>query len=489
MKKILFLITFVSLFSSITFSQNISNALEFDGIDDYVSIPNGTGLISGLTEFSMCGWVYPTNPNTAWPDFEGYFGIKNEGVCDFYLVQLYGLGLEARITTNEGQFTINPADLSEVDMEEWQHFALVYTGDQLQVFINGEFDNAIAASGVINYEDLELTIGTLIFGSSNFYLDGKVDEVTVWDKALTEEEVQDYMCITGDPYSIPNLTAYYNFNEVEGMVLPDYFEGYHGILTGMTGEEWIVSEVCESGFDATFIVTDSDTNEPVEGATIDVEGLVKTTDENGEAVFSNYDPGEYDYTITKTDYYDFEGSFEIVDDDIEIEVSFDPILTYSITFFVKDNESNAVENAIVNLDGLIQYTNASGETVFDDYLPGSYPYSVIVEGFEFVSGDAIVDADDIVIEINLVINNIIQSMMQGVHVFPNPSSGIVNIEVGTIEAKGFTANFRDASGKTIRTYRMKPHQNRIDLSDLKEGMYIIEFEIGDNKSYVPIFRN
>ena len=70
MKKISFFVFTILIGFSSLFSQSISNALEFDGQDDYVAIPNGTAMFAGLSEFSMCGWVYPTNPNTSWPDFE-----------------------------------------------------------------------------------------------------------------------------------------------------------------------------------------------------------------------------------------------------------------------------------------------------------------------------------------------------------------------------------------------------------------------------------
>jgi hypothetical protein len=142
-------------------TKTASNALTFDGLDDYISIPNGSGIVAGLSAFSMCGWVYPSNANAAWPDFDGYFGIKDEGVCDLYIVQLNGTGLEVRITTDQGQFTIPVAELSQVVVNEWQHFAVVYTGSELQLFYNGVLDGSVPATGIIPYNNLELTIGKL----------------------------------------------------------------------------------------------------------------------------------------------------------------------------------------------------------------------------------------------------------------------------------------------------------------------------------------
>jgi len=484
MKKILsFIIGFV-LFLSFAYSQNPSNALEFDNVDDYVAVPNGTALLNGLAEFSMCGWVYPENPDANWPNFDGYFGIKNENVCDFYVVQINGTGIEARITTNTGTYTIDPPLLSQVTINEWHHYALVYTGSELQLYLNGEFDGSVPANGTINFDNLEITLGMLDFGTQDFFLDGKLDEITFWDKALIDTEIQEYMCIGGDPASIPNLTAYYDFNEEEGLVLPDYFGTYDGNLTGMTGEEWIASEVCESGFDASFTVINSETSQPVENASIEVDGLIKTTNENGVVIFSNYDVGIYDFIVTKTDYYDYNASFEIIDEDIVVDVIFDPILTYSISFTITEEPGSIpVENTIVNLDGILQYTDAAGTTVFNDYLPGSYSYVILKDGYELETGVAEVINEDLSIEIILLINEIYNELIQNISIYPNPTDGLLNIITGVGISQAYQITICDLSGRVVSKTDMKAGVKQFDLSDLQKGMYIIQIREEAEKIY------
>ncbi len=483
MKKILSFVTVLILSLSISFSQNVSNALEFDNTDDFVGVPNGTALFVGLTEFSMCGWVYPTNPDANWPNFDGYFGIKNENVCDFYVVQINGTGIEARITTNTGTYTIDPPNLSQVTINEWHHYALVYTGSELQLYLNGEFDGSVPANGTIDFDNFELTFGKLVFGGQDFYLQGKLDEITVWDKALTDLEIQEYMCIGGDPAAVPNLTAYYDFNEEEGLILPDYFGAYDGNLTGMIGDEWIISEVCESGFDATFTVIDSESNQPVENASIDVDGLVKTTNENGVAIFTNYDAGTYDFTVTKTDYYDYSATFEIIDEDIVVEVAFDPVLAYSITFVITEEPGGIpVEDAIVNLDGILHYTDASGTTIFEDYLPGSYSYVILKDGYELETGAAEVINEDLSIEIILLIDDVHSEVLHDISIYPNPTDGILNISLNNGTSLINQITISDLSGKIISKLDMQAGSNQIDLSDLQKGMYIIQIK-GADKIY------
>lgn len=487
MKKKLYVLAAATLAFLSTFSQNISNALDFDGIDDYVGVPNGTALIANLSAFSMCAWVYPTNPNANWPDFDGYFGIKNEGVCDFYLAQINGTGLEARIRTNVNIYTISPSELSQVNINEWHHFALVYTGSELQLYLNGVLDGSVPAEGTITFNNFELTFGKLVYGFDDFYFDGKLDEITIWSKALTESEVQEYQCIGGDPSAIADLTAYYNFNEEEGLILPDYFGNNNGSLSGMTGNEWITSEICEPGFKITFTVTDEETLLPVENATVNLEGIIKTTDEFGVAEFTNYDPGLYPWSVNKSNYYESLGMAEIIDEDIAVDIILSPILHYSITFIVTENLGvNPVEDALVNLDGLIQYTNELGVTTFTNYLPGSYPYTIIKEGYPLVIGTADVIDDDLTIEVDLLIDNIGEFESKGIFIYPNPTESLLNINLDDNFPAIEQIILFDLTGKIISHWGVSNHKNQIDLSGFKKGVYLIQIKAGEDVIKSPV---
>lgn len=487
MKKISFLVISIFVIFSISFSQSISNNLDFDGLDDYVAIPNGTALFSGLSEFSMCGWVYPTNSNANWPDFDGYFGIKAEFVCDFYIAQIGGLGLEARITTTDGTFTINPSELSEVTINEWHHFALVYDSSELKVYLNGVLDGSVAATGTIIYNNLELTIGMLDFQETDFFLDGKVDEVTCWNKALTETEVNEYMCISGDPSALSNLTAYYNFNEEEGLTLPDYFGNYDGNLTNMSGGEWITSEVCYAGYDILFIVTEEDGSTPIENAAVSLNGVVKNTNENGEAEFFNYDPGTYDYLVTKSDYYQSDGSIEVVDANISEDVQLVPVLYYDITYIVTAEPGGLpIENAIVNMDGILQFTNEYGEATFTGFLPGTYGYIVILEGYSLESGDVEVVDDNVIKEVGLILTSLPKIAIEDFKIFPNPSSGLVNLDLAILPDK---IEIFDAFGAKVFDLLPNQKETRLDVQNFPNGIYFLNIKYGDEIYSQKLIKN
>ncbi len=481
MKKHLLILCLLTLTTSLVSGQNISNALDFDGTEDYVSVVNGTALLEGLDEFSMCGWVYPTNANAAWPDFDGFFGIKDEGICDFYLAQINGTGLEARLTTNVATYTINPFEVSEVELEEWHHYALVYTGFTLELYLDGELDGYVDASGSIIYTDKEITFGKLEYFDNDFYLDGMLDEITFWNKALTEEEIQAAMCITGDPAGYDGLVAYYDFNEESGTVLPDYFGNYDGILTGMSGDEWVESEVCQSGVDVTFVVTDEVTSEFLEGAEVVFDGLSKITDSNGEAIFSNYDPGTYSWEVSMDDYYSSSGELEVADEDLTQEVALAPVVYYNITFVVTEEPgSMPIDSAIVNLGGLLQYTDESGTTTFMDYLPGSYTYNVSKPGYFLVPGTAVVVDEDLTIDITMTWVGVDDEMADNINIFPNPANERIYIKSLNGENE-MEARLKNLSGISIRSVAATKGKVAIDLDGLSGGIYFLEVILGKER--------
>lgn len=104
----------------------------------------------------------------------------------------------------------------------WHHVAVVYTGSQIQFYIDG------IAAGVTSYTDnFNNTSGNYFigprqsFGNSNGdgSLAGKIDETRIWENvALTQTEIRDWMCkkVTAAHPAYNNLLAYFRFDEGSG---------------------------------------------------------------------------------------------------------------------------------------------------------------------------------------------------------------------------------------------------------------------------------
>lgn len=187
-----------------------SNALNFDNTDDEVLIPNASARIAGSSQLSLSFWVYPTNAAPAFPDYDGFAGIRNNVDADFYIVQLTDSQVEARFRNSAG---VNVDILyNGLLLNTWQHFVLVYNGAEFLLYHNGSLVGNTGATGTITNVAEALYIGNLLFGTYSYWMQGSIDEVSLWNRALTPAEVRCIYRSSVDVTAI-GLQLYYQFDQ------------------------------------------------------------------------------------------------------------------------------------------------------------------------------------------------------------------------------------------------------------------------------------
>lgn len=226
--------------------------LDFDGVDDYVAVTNGSSAISGATSFSMTGWFW----NNQLSYGKGMMGFRGTG-GGFYLIELNTGQIECRLLNSSGTLYSYVTPNYTIVPQVWQHYAWVYNGSSVTLYLNGNSVLTGAAAGTITATTIPFAIGKSILSGFNFIYKGRIDEVSVWNKALTQTEIQDIMAneITGTPV---NLKMYYKFNQ-----------GVPGANnTSITALE---SEVNSPQYDGTFY------NFALDGATSNFNGTLNTS--------------------------------------------------------------------------------------------------------------------------------------------------------------------------------------------------------------------
>ena len=150
-------------------------SMNFDGTNDYLSFDN----ISITSQFSVSCWVYPTNSN-------GLYTILGDNTSSNYYRIYQAIGrTDIKISGTE-YFYVSGAPLS---LNAWQH--LVITRDNnntIHFYMNGtEYtqNQPTNASGTFGAID---RIGQKL--NANF-LQGNLDEVAIWDTALTSTQVSE----------------------------------------------------------------------------------------------------------------------------------------------------------------------------------------------------------------------------------------------------------------------------------------------------------
>jgi hypothetical protein len=189
------------------FSQS-NQYLHFDKVDDYVILNDASQYFSGSTKMTITGWFFCD----ALAYGQGYMGFRaGSGTAEFYLIQLNNGVMECRLLTTTGLHEyVTP--VNTIIPQIWQHWAWVFDVNTVKLYVNGNLVGSSPASGVFQGTNVPFAIGKSVLGGFNFVYGGRVDEVSAWNKALTQAEIQDLMANepTGNE---SGLQLYYKFNQ------------------------------------------------------------------------------------------------------------------------------------------------------------------------------------------------------------------------------------------------------------------------------------
>ena len=175
------------------------SALDFDGTNDMVTVPDATtlDLTTGMT---LEAWVRPAALGTAWRTV-----LFKDGAGDL----VYGLYGNRNTAVPNAQVFIGSArsvnGTAALPLDAWSHLATTYDGANLRLFVNGTPVAAIPQTGSI-----ATSTGALRIGGNGIWPEffrGLIDELRVYNRALTQAEIQaDMNASVGVPDTTPPST-------------------------------------------------------------------------------------------------------------------------------------------------------------------------------------------------------------------------------------------------------------------------------------------
>jgi chitodextrinase len=170
-------------------------ALDFNGVSDYINA--GTGSSLTLTgDMAVSAWVN-INDIRLYDTIISYAGaVGNPVQYAFELCQRkvsFRQGNKSCASDNQGNTILNTG--------QWYHIAAVRTGSSgnwsVALYVNGALDKVISLTLDPSTSNLSpVRIGSNISGGSN-YFDGSLDDVRIYNRALSTQEVLDIYNDTG----------------------------------------------------------------------------------------------------------------------------------------------------------------------------------------------------------------------------------------------------------------------------------------------------
>jgi len=157
-------------------------ALSFDGASGLVQVAASSSLgLSGA--MTLSGWINPSASQSGWRT------IVQRQADAYFLNASNDTGpLRPSGGANLGGATRWVGGSSASPVGSWTHVALTYNGSQLVLYVNGVQAGTLAASGVIQSSSSPLWIG----GNQPYgeYFAGLIDDVRVYNRALSQAEIQ-----------------------------------------------------------------------------------------------------------------------------------------------------------------------------------------------------------------------------------------------------------------------------------------------------------
>jgi len=164
----------------------------FDGLNDQVRMSNSSTLNVTGTGLTITAWVRPTAVN-------GYRVLVHKE-------RQYSLAILDGQLTYADSVTWSYATMGSygsVPVGAWSHVAATFDGTTVRLYLNGTEVGTIPRSGSLTATTNALYLGC--YDGSAFYLAGGLDEVAVYDRALSAAEVQ--AIYVSDGGILPTVTA------------------------------------------------------------------------------------------------------------------------------------------------------------------------------------------------------------------------------------------------------------------------------------------
>lgn len=233
-----------------------SKALSFNGSSDYIVVPGTINNFLNTSAITVSAWVKANGSSFAQDTGFVTEGFMGDGNVRFGLIGYMDTGGSStkvaagfyngswRVVNQTGSFSFN----------QWVHLVGTYDGSIIRLYINGVQDNSTNYVGSLPLGNEEWRIGRR--WDTGTYLNGSIDDVRIYNRVLSQSEIQDLYGTGQQTFQNPNnqgLVGYWPLNESAGTKIGDasgnknsgtlanatWVDGKHGKALNFNGSAFV----------------------------------------------------------------------------------------------------------------------------------------------------------------------------------------------------------------------------------------------------------
>jgi hypothetical protein len=172
----------------------VSQGFLLDGVSQHVRVADNA-VLRFTNALTVEGWVYPTG--YGWIEILSKWDAVGGPNTRSYGIGLYPDDGRLYLVVSPGGTDAGAGvagSTNPVPQYEWTHFAATYDGTSLDVYLNGALDGTLPYSSGVYAGTADLAIGGVVGGTSSgggiSFFPGRLDEMTLYYRALTTNEIQ-----------------------------------------------------------------------------------------------------------------------------------------------------------------------------------------------------------------------------------------------------------------------------------------------------------
>ncbi|KAF5434956.1 Concanavalin A-like lectin, partial [Candidatus Methanophagaceae archaeon] len=195
--------------ATISTTGKFGKSVHFSSSDaDKVSIPDSD--VFGITDkMTVSAWIYPSNIVDYGRIVTKAWASSGDPWCIFslYFDTSASSNINFLVTTN-GAYS-QATSTATISLNKWTYVVGTYNGSEIDIYVNGLKSGDASKTGNLNTNNQPVTIGTSS-RYSNQDFEGYIDEVVMYNRSLSAEEIRNY-------YRLEKGKYYWQVNATDGV--------------------------------------------------------------------------------------------------------------------------------------------------------------------------------------------------------------------------------------------------------------------------------